>query len=272
MRLLIIGGDARNRHLATLARARGHAVALVGHEAPPLLLEAPYERAVMPFPIAETDGCAPAPLTDQRLEMSAMCELIAPKATVYATKPGPVLIEYILKKGCTRIDFMDSEAFAVRNAVPSAEGGIHALMSRAERTIDDSDCLIVGYGRIGRALALRLRGLGARVTVAARSDAARANARNDGCRAVPIGWMKEPHACRFFINTVPDRVIDRAMLAALPTGALALDLASAPFGFDLEEARALGVVAWREPGLPGRYSPETAAAVMLTLIEEQEGF
>ncbi len=271
MRLLIIGGDARNRYLAALARIRGHTVCLIGHGTPSLQEAVPSSHVVMPFPVAEAEGFAPAILSGEKLPMAEMCAMIAPKAMVYATKPGPILTEYILTNNCTRIDFLDSEAFTVRNAVPSAEGGIHALMSRAKTCIDNSDCLIVGYGRIGRALAMRLKGLGAHVTVAARSEAARANAQCDGCQAVPIGWMRESHGCRFLINTVPARIIDEDMLAALPLDALALDLAGAPFGFDLDAAMGLGIEAWREPGLPGRYAPETAAEAMLALIEERDG-
>ncbi len=271
MRLLIIGGDARNRHLATLARINGHTARLIGHGTPSFQEAVPFGCVVMPFPVAEAEGYAPAPLSGEKLPMVDMCALIAPKATVFATKPGPILTEYIQKNSCTSIDFLSNEAFSVRNAVPSAEGGIHALMSHTSACIGNSDCLVVGYGRIGRALAMRLKGLGAHVTVAARGEASRANAQNDGYRAVPIEWMNERHECHFLINTVPARIIGADKLAALPPGALALDLASAPFGFDVDEAKELGIEAWRELSLPGRYAPETAAKAMLALIEEKDG-
>lgn len=270
MQLLIIGGDARNRCLAMLARARGHSVQLVGHGEIPLSKAIPSSCAVLPFPFAEVDGYAPAPLSDERLDMESVCALLEPHATVYARKPGPILSKYILSHGCTRVDFMDSEAFTVRNAVPSAEGAIFALMSRSEACIDSSKCLIVGYGRIGRALAQRLKGLGAGVVVAARSASTRANAEIDGMKAIPLERMGEVK-CRFLINTVPAQVIGLETLAALGPDVLALDLASAPFGFDLAMAQAVGMIAWREQSLPGRYAPETAAAAMLALIEEKDG-
>ncbi len=270
MRLLIIGGDARNRYLAQLARTRGHDAQLVGHSEISLEEAQACAHVVFPFPVAETDGAAPAPFAPKRLPMEDVCRLIEPGATVYATRPGPVLSKYILHQGCTRIDFLQSEAFTVRNAVPSAEGAIHALMTRSTLCIDGSICLIVGYGRLGRALALRLRGLGAQVVVAARSASARANAEIDGCRSVPMARMGEVR-CRFLVNTVPAQVIGLEALAALGPDVLAVDLASQPFGFDLETAQAVGMEAWREPSLPGRYAPETAAAAMLALIEEKDG-
>lgn len=271
MRLLIIGGDARNRHLAELAAARGHKVRLIGHEGAPFSEATPCGHVVMPFPVAEADGFAPTPLSSERLPMEAACAYLKERAVVFATKPGPVLTKYMLIKGCTRIDFMENEAFTVRNAVPSAEGAIYALMQKSPACLSGSHCLIVGYGRIGRALALRLRGLRANVTVAARSEDARANAEADGCEAVTLEKAAEKRGCRFLINTVPAPVVGPEMLSALLPGALAVDLASPPFGIDLAAAKELGVDAWREPGLPGRYAPETAAAAMLSLIEEYNG-
>lgn len=270
MQLLIIGGDARNKHLAALARARGMRVQLVGHDETPLTEATPSDTVVLPFPSAEVEGHAPAPFSREPLPMEAVCALLAPYATIYATNPGPVLSEYIQKNHCTRIDFTKNEAFTLRNAVPSAEGAIHAMMARASACLDGQDCLIVGYGRIGRALVPRLRGLGMRVTVAARSEAARAMAEGDGARAISLAAMAKG-AYRFLLNTVPAPVVTREVLRGLPKNALAVDLASPPYGIDLDAADAEGIRAWRESGLPGRYAPETAAAAMLKAIEEKDG-
>lgn len=270
MRLLIIGGDERNRCLAALARAHGHTAQLAGHDEIPLFQACPSSHVVLPFPVAETQGLAPAPLSAERLPMEAVCALCKPHGTVYATRPGPILREYILRQSLIRIDFTNSEAFTLRNAAVSAEGAIHALMTKAKACLYASDCLIVGYGRIGRLMAARLRGLGARVVVAARSGMARVSAETDGCKAIPLEQMAEAR-CRFLINTVPAQVIGPEVLSGLGPGVLALDVASEPFGFDLDMAQAAGMTAWREPGLPGRYAPETAAAAMLELIEEKDG-
>ena len=55
------------------------------------------------------------------------------------------------------------------NAVPTAEGCLELLLRLRQRTIWESDFLVLGYGRVGRAVARRLGLLGGRVTVAARS-------------------------------------------------------------------------------------------------------
>ena len=67
---------------------------------------------------------------------------------------------------------------------------------------------------------------------------------------------------RLIFSTPPAQVLDEAALTAVDAGAELIDLASPPYGFDVERAKALGLNAWREPGLPGRYCPLSAARVL----------
>ena len=66
------------------------------------------------------------------------------------------------------------------------------------------------------------------------------------------------------------RVLDERRLRALDEDAMVIDLSSAPYGVDLDAARRMGVRAWREPGLPGRYCPQSAAEAILRAIERHE--
>ena len=70
-----------------------------------------------------------------------------------------------------------------------------------------------------RALALRLRGVGAKVTVLARSAAARATARADGMDAEPIAG-EHAGQWRFVFNTVPAGVAGEALLSRCAPGTL----------------------------------------------------
>ena len=65
--------------------------------------------------------------------------------------------------------------------------------------------------------------------------------------------------CGIVINTVPAPMLTAARVAGMKPDALILDLASAPGGTDFEAARAFGIRALTAPGLPGKWSPQTAA-------------
>jgi len=127
------------------------------------------------------------------------------------------------------------------------------LMRRTDRSLMGMEVLVVGYGRIGSLLAPKLAALGAMVTVAARSPAARARAEAQGFRSVNITFI--PAWFDAVVNTVPATVLEGDY-----GGALCLDLASAPGGWPKGEPVLHAV------GLPGTYAPQTAAEVMRDAI------
>lgn len=136
-------------------------------------------------------------------------------------------------------------------------------MEATERTIHGSKCLVVGYGRIGRLLASRLRALGAEVTVSARrySDLAWITAGGYSCLrtgalAGTLGQFD------LIFNTVPALIFDAERLRELKEDCVLLDLASQPGGVDFAAAKELGRRALAAPGLPGKVAPQSAAAAI----------
>ena len=72
----------------------------------------------------------------------------------------------------------------IRNAVPRRARVMIAL-ERMPGTLHGSSAFVIGYGRIGKLLADRLRAFGADVTVFARKESDRAFAEAFSCRAAP---------------------------------------------------------------------------------------
>ncbi len=151
------------------------------------------------------------------------------------------------------IPYWRDEVYAVENAALTAEGAAELLMRRAPRPVMGMRVLVVGYGRIGRLLADKLAALGARVTVAARRPAARAEARARGYLAVDIIYIPAPYDA--VVNTVP-----APLLSGDYGGALCMELASAPGGWQ-DHAPVL-----RAPGLPSHYAPQAAADIMADAV------
>ena len=139
--------------------------------------------------------------------------------------------------------------------------------------LDGKTMGIIGFGRIGKLLAHRLRGLGAEVTVSARrlDDLAWIDA--FGYRGLRTNRLAgRLGSFRVVFNTVPHIVLTEELLRELPRECVLLELASQP-GFDRAAAEARGLKCIAAPGLPGRAAPETAArAIKLTLekIWEEE--
>ena len=159
--------------------------------------------------------------------------------------------------------------WAARSALRSGR-----LPTLRDRTIWQSPILVLGYGRVGRAVARRLQVLGAVVTVAARSPEQRAGARCAGCRAADLTQLRRLlPGFDAVVNTIPASVLGREELSCLPQGALVIDLASMPGGTDFAAAKALGIRAEHALSLPARYAPQTAgelvADTVLNILEER---
>lgn len=267
---MVLGGDQRFAYLAALAKRSGQNVKAVGLERAEIagiehgMLREVGDAAAVVLPNPFARGVV-WPLGHEKPELG---ELLG------AISPGTQILMMGGSENCEALhalhsvtDLLKDESYALENAHMTAEGAICAVMRRAAFAFYKLDVLIIGFGRIGAALAKVLIGLGARVTVAARRENARARARMFGARAIAMEAIEgEIVSMRVIFSTPPDRVLGRDALSAIDKEAYLVELASPPYGFDMEEAKSLGVNAWLEAALPGRYCPESAGAALYRCV------
>jgi len=179
----------------------------------------------------------------------------------------PELREACARRGIRLHEFRERDEFAIPNAVPTAEGAIGAAIAALDVTVHGCRAVVIGYGRTGRALARRLRALGAATTVIARRGAARAEAREAGLEAAGFDALPDALAeSDVIFNTVPALVLGRPVLARARPGTPVFDLASGAGGTDFVAARELGLAAQLLPGLPGRVAPRTAGRILAETV------
>lgn len=161
------------------------------------------------------------------------------------------------------IDLLKDEDYQRDIACMTAEGAISAAMTSDNCALRGTECLVVGWGRIGRALTEMLIGLGANVTVLTRrADAQREIEASGAHAAFTADAAAQLPGKKFVFSTPPAMVLDQSALIHADRGAVLIDLASPPYGVDIQAAERLELRAWREPGLPGRYCPKNAAAAI----------
>jgi len=161
----------------------------------------------------------------------------------------------------------------VANAAATAEGTVQVILEHLERSLLGSQCLVLGFGRIGKLLCHRLTAMGTRVTAAARRPESLAWARAYGYETADIGRLEgNLGAFDVVVNTVPEPVFGADRLRELKPDCLCVDVASVQ-GIDLSAAEALGLECIWARGLPGKLMPKTAGAVIrdtvYTIIKEQ---
>ncbi len=193
--------------------------------------------------------------------------MLKSKALIFAGKVPSIIKRIAEEHKIFLYDYTDNEEFNILNAVATAEGAILTLLNKSQNTISHSKYIILGYGRIGKALATRLRFLGADVIVGARSAAARANAISDGLSAttIPSAIEKSLDAHAIF-NTIPCPIINDENIKSCKN-CFIIDLASIPGGLTEKAKFTAGESFIHALSLPGKYFPNTAGETIFKTIE-----
>jgi len=266
--ICVVGNDRRLIWAAKEFQAAGHSVSFYGvpeTEDTVLSLSETVKNAqavVLPMPAADSSGCI-------RFSDSRSCDY----GSFLAFVPNDALIfGGMLPSGNDPriVDYGKAEAVALANAVPTAEGAIQRAMEHLPITLWNSQCLVIGFGRIGKILAHRLQGLGVHVTVCARKQ-------EDLTYAQTLGYSTDitdiyqkglvQYDCIF--NTVPAPVLSEAQLRQTNPNCLLMDLASAPGGIDAVVCAAIPRPHLHALSLPAQVAPVTAGKIIAGFILTQ---
>ena len=178
------------------------------------------------------------------------------------------IVNICKEKGAFCYDLMKSDKIAIMNAIATAEGTIMEAIKSSDRNLHHSSCLVLGYGRCGKVLTDKLKGLGAYPTVAARSEDALAYAHAAGASIVKLSDIKNVLATyQYIFNTIPSLVLDQECLKLVDRDVVIIDIASAPGGVDYEYALNHGINAKLCLGIPGKVAPRASADILVTEIE-----
>lgn len=262
----VIGGDRRQAELARLLAKDGNTVMTYGLDCwrpggeSTLAQAAAADIVILPLPLCRGSGvlnCQEGPVPTMDL-----FRRIQPGQLVLAGQVQPAQWQEAEACGLELVDYFRREELTVANAAATAEAAVQVAMERMDRTLLGMDCLVLGFGRIGKLLAHRLHGLGARVTATARKPGDLAWVRAYGFQALETDNLagKLGNFGAVF-NTIPSLVLDAELLGELPPDCLCVDLASVQ-GIDLAAAEAQGLPNIWARSLPGRLVPRTAAAVI----------
>jgi dipicolinate synthase subunit A len=281
MKLAVLGGDRRQLAMAARLVSYGYGVVAWGFGATPLpdaVLGCEHWReavgqadaVILPLP-ASADGVrvyCPLQGDDSFLRITALLDAVAGKR-LFGGRLSESVRSIADQKGVLWTDYFESELLQLQNAVPTAEGAIEIALHELPITLHGCGAAIIGYGRIGRALADRLAALGAAVTVYARNREQRALAEICRHAAKPLIVCDSKNRpaddfpnTRVIFNTVPGRILTRDILGKIPRNCLLIDLASAPGGIDQVAANELGFRSIWGSSLPGKCAPESAGIII----------
>ena len=277
--VVVIGGDLRQvRVVEELANSAAW-VRVYGLDLgrdipgvyPAMDLETAVTRAgVVVFPISGVSAEGTVRLKDPKDRLQLPDEFLTwlePKTLIVVGSLTEHWRKQCLERGLQVLEYAEIDEVAIPNAIPTAEGAVMLAMKNIPVTLHQNSCLILGFGRVAKALARMLLGIGAQVIVAARNPNQRIEAQEWGCKTVELTQLSvvAPEVWVVY-NTIPAPVLKREILSRLRKEAVVIDLASAPGGTDFSCAEELGIHAELALGLPGRVAPRSAGEILASTI------
>ena len=256
-KITVIGGDRRLKFVKEKLTLAGYNVDTLG------LYEndngdiSTSQILLLPVPTTKDGINVFTPLTNRKIPLAEIAHSTTNEQLI-------LCCNYLFEnKKC--VDYGALDSYALLNSVPTAEGAIKLAIENTDYTIWKSRILIIGYGRVGKNLANRLKALGAYVTVSARKPRDEAMLDTLGFSYINTGELNRiPLDFDIVFNTVDVKVIDDSTLAKLGCD-LMIDLSTLG-GFSLEVAKSRGIKAIKAPGLPAVIAPKTAAEILNTTV------
>jgi len=157
-------------------------------------------------------------------------------------------------EGFRTVDLLQDEGYLQENAVITARCTVPIAEGLLKTPWENLPVLIIGWGRIGKALAAMLKRKGCTVTIGSETESHRLSAAEQGFFPADFREMRKIlPSFRLIVNTAPAPVLSEDE-GALCRNCVKIDLASVKGmeGQDVVWARAL----------PGRYAPEASGQLI----------
>ncbi len=256
-KITVIGGDGRLKTVKERLLKEGYTVDTLGLYSDDKGDISSSDILIFPVPTTKDGKRIFTPLTGRELLISELERSISDAQSV-------LCCNYTFKnKNC--IDYGALDSYALLNAVPTAEEAVKLAIENTSFTLWKSRCLVIGYGRVGKILADRLKALGCKVTVTARKPSDIALAQALGFECINTERLNSNIACCDIIfNTVDAPVLSDEGLKK-SNCSLIIEL-STYGGFNFSAAEKYQIKAIKAPGLPAKSAPDTAAEILSDTI------
>lgn len=279
-KIAVIGGDLRSVKLAKMLAKDENEIYVYGLEKAEDMKDAENiikcesvkkavekaEIVIGPIPFSSNGTIINAPYSNNEITIRELMHNIHTQILIAGgIQPEVYLMtnnEYI-----EIIDIMKREELAVLNTIATAEGTIQIAIENTNTILHGSNCLILGFGRIGKVLARKLVGLSVNVTCAARKDDDIAWIQAYGYKSLNINELgEELNQYDIIINTVPHIVLNEKRLEYVRNDVLLIDLASNPGGIDKKSVKDKKLKFIWALSLPGKVAPITSAEFIKNTI------
>lgn len=280
IKIAVIGGDRRLAIVAASLAAKGAECSVFGLDGADIgkatrctelggaLKDA--SAVVLPLPVSRDGKHLNAPLCEEKISLKQVDDLAAPTALFLGG-----MIKQDDFEGRWVSDYYEQEELQLLNTIPTAEGAIAIAMEALPTTLHGTKSLIMGLGRVGKTLAIKLLALGAKVSVATRNPAEKAVCNILGIEVVEYKALPDRiEEFGLIFNTVPALLLTGKLLKRVKDTTPIIDLATHPGGVDATAGASMGKRIIWALGLPGKVAPQTAgeyiSQTVINILEEED--
>jgi len=270
MKICILGGDNRIVFLAKILVEEGYYVNTYGVEidsSENLCVCSSLKDAIIksdiiitPLPFTRDNVVINSSLSQPKIWIKDIFEIASNNQIVLAGYLNTQIYDLAAKYSIQIFDYFEREELVVSNCIPTAEGAIKIAIEELTGTLHGSNCLVMGFGRIGKILSHMLNGIGSNVFVEARKAEDLAWINSYAYKSIELCNL-ESYIGDFDVvfNTIPHVILDEKLLKLMKKDSLIVDLASSPGGVDYEAAEKLNIKTKLALGLPGIVAPLASA-------------
>ena len=282
-KISVIGGDLRNINLTNLLAKDFDIVYTYGLEKAGLLKE--NEKVVLcknldelvyntdiliaPIPFSKNSVDLFMPFSDNKITIQKIIDKMKSKKIIAGSIKNDI-IKIAEHNSVTIIDIMKNESLAILNTIATAEGTIELIINSTDKILQEQKVLVLGFGRVGKTLAYKLRLLDSNITVASINNEELAWMRVYGYIPKDLYKLNEEYNnFDVVINTIPSLILDKEKIDFLKKDVLVIDLASEPGGVDKEYMKEENIKYIHALALPGKVAPYTSAKFIKEAIYQE---
>lgn len=273
MKILIAGGDERQRKLGTLFAQAGYDVNRFTEEYEPGKWKECLEKAgavILPLPVSRDGKYVYSDRPAFQLPLKAVTENLDGRQMLFGGIIRDNLKAELAERSIPYSDYYADEAFVSFNAYLTAQCALRLMLENTDEYLVSKRVLITGFGRVAKALAALLKRVGVDVYVAARNETQKATAYALGYKVLDIYDLGSViRIFDFVLNTVPHHVLGEKEICLMKDSTLYIELASKPYGAKPEFFEKCGKRYLSAPSLPGRFCSQSAAEAIFRSITRQ---
>lgn len=282
MNILLLGGDSRYLEIIDYLK-NDHDITTVGYKK--INIEktknieindidiSKYDIIIFPIGGIKDNNIINSEFCDEKIKLSDEFLNNCKENAIITSGIKTENLDKMLKsanKDC--IYLMNDKDIVKQNSIITAEGIIADIIINTDKSINDSNILIFGYGNIGKILVNYLNMLGAKINVAIIEAKDQRNldylSINSFYSNNLDDLLDNISKADIIINTAPANIIDDPFIKYINKDAYFLDIASHPHCINKEALNDYFIKNKTYLGIPGKVAPKTSGKILSKKIKK----